>query len=97
MQVTIRNQARHLLICTLNSGKTIHLAPSETSQPLQHLEINGNDKIDKLVRTGLVSIATQDVKDERAKDETEAKEAKEEGTEEKRAAPVGRRQRKDKE
>jgi hypothetical protein len=97
VQVTIRNQARHLLICTLNSGKTIHLAPAETSQPLQQLEINGNDKIAKLVRTGLVAIATTDVKEKRAKKETEAREAKEEHTEEKTAAPVGRRQRKDKE
>jgi hypothetical protein len=93
VQVTIRNQARHLLICTLNSGRTIHLAPSETSQPLQHLEINGNEKIDKLVRTGLVSIATKDVEEKEAKEEIEEKE----DTEEKTAAPTARRQRKEKE
>jgi hypothetical protein len=90
VQVTIRNQARHLLICTLNSGRTIHLAPSETSPPLQHLEINGNEKIDKLVRTGLVSIATKDVEE---KEDIEERE----DTEEKTATPAMRRHRKEKE
>lgn len=60
MQITIRNQTTHLLICPLNSGRNIHLAPSETSEPLDHLEINGNEKISKLVRAGLVVITTQD-------------------------------------
>jgi hypothetical protein len=87
VQVTIRNQTRHLLICTLNSGRTIHLAPAETSQPLQHLEINGNEKLDKLVRTGLVLIATQGVGEKEGRDETE----------ERTTPPTTRRQRKDKE
>jgi hypothetical protein len=91
VQVTIRNQARHLLICTLNSGRTIHLAPSETSPPLQHLEINGNEKIDKLVRTGLVSIATK--KDVEEKEDIEEREDPEDKT----AAPAMRRHRKEKE
>jgi hypothetical protein len=94
VEVTIKNQARYLLICTLNSGKTIHLAPSETSQPFQQLEINGNDKIAKLVRTGLVAIAPTDVKEERANEG--ARKAKEEDAEEDTPPPVGRRQRKDK-
>jgi hypothetical protein len=55
---TITNQARHLLICTLNSGRTIHLGPAEISEPLEDLEMSGNHKIAKLVRTGLVSIET---------------------------------------
>jgi hypothetical protein len=88
MQVTIRirSHARHLLICTLNSGRTIHLAPAEISSPFQLLEINGNEKIDKLVRTGLVSIATQDVPEKEVREETEE-----------RTTPPTRRQRKDKE
>jgi hypothetical protein len=56
MRVTIRNLAGHLLICTLNSGRTIHLAPAEISEPLNPLELNGNEKIEKLVRSRLVSI-----------------------------------------
>jgi hypothetical protein len=56
MRVTIRNLAGHLLICTLNSGRTIHLAPAEMSEPLNPLELSGNEKIDELVRSRLVSI-----------------------------------------
>jgi hypothetical protein len=61
MSITIKNQARHLLICTLNSGRAIYLAPAETSEPVEHLEINGNEKMAKLARAGLVSIATKDL------------------------------------
>jgi hypothetical protein len=60
MRVTIRNLAGHLLICTLNSGRTIHLAPAEISEPLNALELSGNEKIDKLVRSRLVSIAVSE-------------------------------------
>jgi hypothetical protein len=63
MSITIKNQARHLLICTLNSGRAIYLAPAETSEPVEHLEINGNEKIAKLARAGLVSIATIDLEE----------------------------------
>jgi len=63
--VTIRNQTKHLLICRLNSGQTIHLAPSETSKPVDHLEINGNEN-SKLVRSGFVTIAPQEGDDGQA-------------------------------
>jgi hypothetical protein len=63
VHVTIRNQAKHLLICTLNSGRTIHLEPDEASEPVDHLEINGNQKIEALARAGLVSVATKDFED----------------------------------
>lgn len=62
MQVTITNQARYLLICTLNSGKNLHLSPGESSAPLEHLEINGNEKVAKLARNGSIAIATTDAK-----------------------------------
>jgi hypothetical protein len=58
VQITITNQTPRLLICMLNSGRTIHLGPAQVSEPIQHLEINGNRKIEKLVRTGYVSIAS---------------------------------------
>jgi hypothetical protein len=61
VHVTISNQANHLLICTLNSGRTVHLAPAEISESIDHLEINGNQKIHKLVRAGLVSIIANDL------------------------------------
>ena len=60
MHVAIKNQARHLLICTLNSDKTIHLAPAQTTEPVDHLEINGNQKINKPMQAGLVAIETMD-------------------------------------
>jgi hypothetical protein len=63
VHVTIRNQAKYLLICTLNSGRTIHLEPDEASEPVDHLEINGNQKIETLARTGLVSVTTKDLED----------------------------------
>jgi hypothetical protein len=61
MLVTIRNLAGYLLICVLNSGRTLHLGPAEISEPLDQSEVNGNDKIDKLVRARLISIAPADV------------------------------------
>jgi hypothetical protein len=61
MGVTIRNLTGHLLICILNSGRTIHLGPAETSEPVDRSELSGNDKIDKLVRTRLVSIVPSEV------------------------------------
>jgi hypothetical protein len=61
MHVTIRNLAGHLLICALNSGRTIHLGPAEISEPVDRLELNGNEKIDKLVRARLISIAPSEL------------------------------------
>jgi hypothetical protein len=43
------NQTPHLLIVPLNSGKSIHLAPNETSPFLEHAQINGNAKVEKLI------------------------------------------------
>jgi hypothetical protein len=88
VNITIRNHAKHLLICTLNSGRTIHLAPAEISGWLAHLEISGNQKIDKLVRTGRVSIAIVD---------PENNEGEEKANEEKAGAAAVRRQRKERE
>jgi hypothetical protein len=45
----LTNRAKHLLILRLNSGATIHLAPNESTPPLDQLEIAGNRKIDDLI------------------------------------------------
>jgi hypothetical protein len=52
----ISNMTNQLVICTLNSGKTLYLAPAETSEPIDPIEFAGNDKFDKLVAARLVSI-----------------------------------------
>lgn len=52
----IINMTSQLLICTLNSGKTLYLAPAEISEPIDPIECAGNEKFDKLVAARLVSI-----------------------------------------
>lgn len=69
MLITITNLARHLALCTLNSGRTIHLAPAESSEPIDPMEINGNAKIEKLMRTGVVSIVKTDDEEPKRQDE----------------------------
>jgi len=60
MRVTITNRAGHLLLCPLNSGKTIHLAPAAISEPLDELEIAGNEKVDKLLAARLISVTARE-------------------------------------
>lgn len=55
MAVRLTNRARHLLIVPLNSGKTVHLAPGESSGPIADLEIVGNERVAKLSRYGLMT------------------------------------------
>jgi hypothetical protein len=57
MPVRLTNKDTQLMIVPLRSGITLHLAPSETSQPIDELETNANDKVGKLVRLGLLEIA----------------------------------------
>jgi hypothetical protein len=54
----IVNRTKHLLIVTLNSGISLHLAPGQTSEPIDARELAGNEKLEKLRRTGIVSIAS---------------------------------------
>ena len=56
MALHIANQAKHLLIIPLNSGKAVHLAPGESSHPIEELEINANEKVAKLLKANLVAI-----------------------------------------
>lgn len=57
MGIILTNQAKQLLIISLNSGKTMHLPPGKSSESVDHLEINGNAKIAKLQDSGAITIA----------------------------------------
>ena len=56
MALSLSNRASHLLILQLNSGKTLHLAPGESSRPVDDLEVSGNEKITKLLRSSLIAV-----------------------------------------
>jgi hypothetical protein len=47
------NDTRQLQICALNIGRTIHLSPAETFEPIDHLEINENQKMASSCGLGL--------------------------------------------
>jgi len=55
----IVNRTPQLLIVPLNSGKAVHLAPNETSPLLEHAEINGNVKVDKLLASKSITVAEE--------------------------------------
>lgn len=52
---TIENRSNQLLIVAKNSGPAVYLAPGEAAD-VSKSEIDGNQKIEKLVRTGTLSI-----------------------------------------
>jgi hypothetical protein len=57
MPTHITNISKRLLIVPLNSGETLHLAPGETSaDPLVDYELNGNEKIEKMVSNNLLAL-----------------------------------------
>lgn len=56
MASTIQNRARHLLILPLNSGGTLHLVPGETSAPVEDFDIERNEKVERLLKDGLIVV-----------------------------------------
>lgn len=56
MPVRIINRSRGLLIVELNSGDTLHLAPSETSPPLQDIEVTANRWVERLLDRDLIAM-----------------------------------------
>lgn len=54
MSHLIENKAKHLIIIPLNSGKNLYLAPGESSCSIEDFEINGNQKIQKLLKINLI-------------------------------------------
>ncbi len=57
MSSTIKNLSKQLLIIPLNSGESIHLAPGETSRPIEDYEMKDNAKSQKLAKRGLMATA----------------------------------------
>ena len=58
MAITLTNSARHLIIIQLNNGESIYLPPGRTSSPVDEVQINGNEKISKMLLANVLS-ATQ--------------------------------------
>lgn len=56
MAFIIQNRAKHLLVLPLNSGGTLHLAPGETSSPIEDFEIANNEKVERLSEEGLLAV-----------------------------------------
>jgi hypothetical protein len=56
VEITLTNRGRYLAIVTLNSGRTLHLAPSHVSDPIDDIEVNGNAKVEKLVNAGELAL-----------------------------------------
>jgi|GEM_PF-2962251 len=59
---TIENRTKQLLIVEMHGGPSVFLGPGESAQ-VPAFEIDGNAKIEKLVRAGALSIK-QEVKEE---------------------------------
>ena len=53
--LTITNRTRQLLIVPKNNGSSVYLGPGERTE-MPRTEIDGNTKIEKLVRAGSVSV-----------------------------------------
>ena len=61
MPTRVTNISKQLLIVPLNSGETLHLAPGETSaDPLVDYELDGNEKIEKMVSNSLLALAPEE-------------------------------------
>ena len=54
MKIILQSLVNHVLIIELNSRKTVYLAPGESSSLIDELEITGNNKVAKLLRTSLI-------------------------------------------
>jgi hypothetical protein len=59
MSVTLTNTSRNLVTAELKSGDWIHLAPGETSAPIDDVEVHENDRIAKLIERKLIALAKQ--------------------------------------
>jgi hypothetical protein len=57
VEVILKNSSAYLTIVTLNSGKTVHLAPNEASAPVDDQEVSGNAKVKKLVGLGQLKMS----------------------------------------
>ena len=60
MPATLTNKSRSLVTVELKSGDWIHLAPGETSGPIDDVEVHENDRLAKLIDRKLVALARPD-------------------------------------
>ena len=60
MPATLTNKSRSLLTVELKSGEWVHLAPGETSGPIDDVEVTQNDRLTKLIDRKLVALARPD-------------------------------------
>ena len=56
MAATLTNKSRSLVAVELKSGEWIHLAPGETSAPLDDVDVHQNDRLARLVDRKLVAL-----------------------------------------
>jgi hypothetical protein len=56
VEVILENRSPYLMLVTLNSGRTLHLAPDEASSAIDDGEVNGNAKVDKLASAGQLAV-----------------------------------------
>jgi hypothetical protein len=55
MSVQITNRSGRLTCIPLNCGESIHLAPGERSRAIEEFDLQGNAKVRKLLKTGLIA------------------------------------------
>jgi hypothetical protein len=60
MPATLTNKSRSLVTVELKSGEWVHLAPGETSGPIDDVEVTQNDRLTKLIDRKLVALARPD-------------------------------------
>jgi hypothetical protein len=60
MPATLTNKSRSLVTVELKSGEWIHLAPGETSGPIDDVEVHQNDRLTRLIDRKLVALARPD-------------------------------------
>jgi len=56
MAWSLTNQQKQLLILTLNSGRSLYLAPGERAVDVADEELSDNDKVRKLQSSGAIRI-----------------------------------------
>jgi hypothetical protein len=56
VRITNRSRDKRPLTLQLNSGRSLHLAPSERSRPVPDLEVTGNRWVQRLLERDLISV-----------------------------------------
>ena len=63
MAFRIKNTSHQLLVITLNSGKTVHIAPQDISESIEEIEKSGNPRLEKMKKNSLISIEEEKKKE----------------------------------